>query len=75
MSRIYEQTVIGIPETPDYSVMVPFINPKWMLKWNHYLAWALEQRCDLITTDEKFLGAARPAFACLRLLKHFESHW
>jgi len=37
-----------------------------------YLAWALEQRCDLITSDEKFFRAVRQAFPCVRLLKHFD---
>ncbi|MBM3791039.1 MAG: type II toxin-antitoxin system VapC family toxin [Acidobacteria bacterium] len=37
-----------------------------------YLAWALEQRCDLITADEKFFLAVRPAFACVRLLSHWD---
>ena len=36
-----------------------------------YLAWALEQRCDLVTADEKFFRAMRPAFACIRLLGEF----
>lgn len=34
-----------------------------------YLAWALEQRCDLVTADEKFFRAMRPAFPCVRLLR------
>jgi len=33
-----------------------------------YLAWAPEQRCDLVTADERFFGAMRPAFPCVRLL-------
>lgn len=33
-----------------------------------YLAWALEQRCDLVTADEKFFRALAPAYSCLRLL-------
>ena len=36
-----------------------------------YLAWALEQRCDLITADEHFFRAMRPAFPCVHLLKDF----
>ena len=34
-----------------------------------YLAWALEQRCDLVTADEKFFRAMRPAFPCVQLLR------
>lgn len=37
-----------------------------------YLALALEQRCDLVTADEKFCRAVHPAFACLHLLRDFE---
>jgi len=37
-----------------------------------YLAWALEERCDLITADKKFFQAARPAYSCVRLLSDFE---
>jgi predicted nucleic acid-binding protein len=37
-----------------------------------YLAWALEQRCDLITADERFFHAIRQAFPCVRLLELFE---
>lgn len=33
-----------------------------------YLAWALEQRCDLVTADERFFNALRPAFPCIQLL-------
>jgi predicted nucleic acid-binding protein len=33
-----------------------------------YLAWALEQRCDLVTADERFFRAVHPAFRCVRLL-------
>jgi len=36
-----------------------------------YLAWALEQGCDLITADERFLHAMALAFPCIRLLKTF----
>jgi predicted nucleic acid-binding protein len=38
-----------------------------------YLAWALEQRCDLVTADAKFFSALRPAFPCLKLLEHFQA--
>lgn len=38
-----------------------------------YLAWALEQRCDLVTADEKLYNALRPAFPCLKLLEHFQA--
>lgn len=34
-----------------------------------YLAWALEQRCDLITADERFFHALNPTFPQIRLLK------
>ena len=34
-----------------------------------YLAWALEQRCDLVTADEKFFQAMSAAFPCVKLLK------
>lgn len=34
-----------------------------------YLAWALEQRCELITADEKFFHALGPIFPQIRLLK------
>ena len=37
-----------------------------------YLAWALEERCDLITADEKFFKVVRPAFPCVRLLSDFD---
>jgi predicted nucleic acid-binding protein len=37
-----------------------------------YLAWALEERCDLITADEKFYKSVRVAFPCVRLLRDFE---
>lgn len=33
-----------------------------------YLAWALEQRCDLVTADEKFFQAMRPTYPCISLL-------
>lgn len=36
-----------------------------------YLAWALDQRCDLVTADEKFFNAMRTAFPCIKLLKAF----
>jgi predicted nucleic acid-binding protein len=36
-----------------------------------YLAWALEQRCDLITADERFFHAVRLAFPCIHLLTEF----
>lgn len=38
-----------------------------------YLAWALEERCDLITADEKFFRSVRAAFRCVRLLSDFDS--
>jgi predicted nucleic acid-binding protein len=38
-----------------------------------YLAWALEQRCDLVTADAKFFSALRPAFPCLKLLEHYQA--
>lgn len=34
-----------------------------------YLAWALDQRCDLVTADEKFFHALGPTFSQIRLLK------
>ena len=34
-----------------------------------YLALALEQRCDLITADERFFNAMTTAFPCIRLLR------
>jgi predicted nucleic acid-binding protein len=37
-----------------------------------YLAWALEERCDLITADEKFFKSVRSAFPCVRLLSAFD---
>jgi len=37
-----------------------------------YLAWALEERCDLITADEKFFKSVRVAFPCVRLLSDFD---
>ena len=37
-----------------------------------YLAWALEQRCDLVTADERFYNAMRMAYPCVRLLKAFQ---
>lgn len=37
-----------------------------------YLAWALEQRCDLVTADERFFRAMTPAFRCIRLLAEFQ---
>jgi len=37
-----------------------------------YLAWALEERCDLITADEKFFKSVRAAFRCVRLLSDFD---
>lgn len=36
-----------------------------------YLAWALEQRCDLVTADEKFFQAVGTAFPCVKLLRDF----
>ena len=36
-----------------------------------YLAVALEQRCDLVTADERFYNAMRPAYSCIRLLRTF----
>jgi predicted nucleic acid-binding protein len=36
-----------------------------------YLAWALEQRCDLVTADERFLNVVGAAFPCVRFLKTF----
>ena len=38
-----------------------------------YLAWALEQRCDLVTADEKFFQVMSAAFPCVKLLKSFDS--
>ena len=35
------------------------------------LAWALEQRCDLVTADEEFFQVMSAAFPCLKLLKSF----
>jgi predicted nucleic acid-binding protein len=37
-----------------------------------YLAWALEQRCDLVTADEKLFRAVSPAFSCVQSLQRFE---
>lgn len=37
-----------------------------------YLAWALEQRCDVITADEKLFRALSPAFSCVQLLQNFK---
>jgi predicted nucleic acid-binding protein len=37
-----------------------------------YLAWALDQRCDLVTADEKFFHAMGAAFPCIKLLKTFQ---
>ena len=34
-----------------------------------YLAWALEQRCELVTADERFFNAVSRAFPCIQLLK------
>ena len=34
-----------------------------------YLALALEQRCDVITADERFFNAVNMAFPCVRLLR------
>jgi len=33
-----------------------------------YLAYALEQRCDLVTADKKFYRAMHPAFPAVKLL-------
>lgn len=37
-----------------------------------YLAWALEQRCDLVTADERFFNAMSTTFPCIKLLKTFK---
>ena len=37
-----------------------------------YLAWSLEQGCDLITADERFFHSMRVAFPRIRLLKAFK---
>jgi predicted nucleic acid-binding protein len=37
-----------------------------------YLAWALERRCDMVTADERFFNAIRPAFPCVQLLRSLE---
>jgi len=37
-----------------------------------YLAWALEQRCDLLTADERFFNALGTTYPNIRLLKAFE---
>jgi len=37
-----------------------------------YLAWALEERCDLITADEKFFKSVRAAFPCVQLLSDLD---
>ena len=34
-----------------------------------YLAWALEQRCDLVTADERFSNAMSATFPSIRLLR------
>ena len=36
-----------------------------------YLAWALEERCDLITADEKLFKSVCIAFPCVQLLRDF----
>jgi len=36
-----------------------------------YLAWAIEQRCDLVTADERFFHALGPIFSQIRMLKTF----
>jgi predicted nucleic acid-binding protein len=36
-----------------------------------YLALALEQRCDLVTADERFFNALAAAFSCMRLLRNW----
>ncbi len=33
-----------------------------------YVAWALEQRCDLVTADRKLFGALHPAYPFVKLL-------
>jgi predicted nucleic acid-binding protein len=38
-----------------------------------YLAWALEQRCDLITADERFYNAIGTTFPCIQLLRNFKA--
>lgn len=38
-----------------------------------YLAWALEQRCDLVTADSRFYHSVKAAFPCVRLLDEFGS--
>jgi len=37
-----------------------------------YLAWALEQRCDLMTADERFFDAMHSAYPCVQLLRQFQ---
>src|SRR5579883_657317 len=37
-----------------------------------YLAWALEERCDLITADERFFNALGATFPNIRLLRALE---
>lgn len=37
-----------------------------------YLAWALEERCDLLTADLKFFKSVGAAFHCVRLLSDFD---
>ena len=34
-----------------------------------YLAWALDERCDLVTADEKFFNAMSTAFSRIQLLR------
>ena len=36
-----------------------------------YLAVAIHHHCDLVTADEKFVGAMEPAFPAVRLLKSY----
>lgn len=36
-----------------------------------YLAWALEQRCDLVTADERLFHSLGTAFPLIRLLKTY----
>lgn len=36
-----------------------------------YLAWALEQRCDLVTSDRRFFDAVAKAYPFVKLLQEF----
>ena len=56
-----------------FFVWVSLSEQKWVTFAERRGAWALEQRCDLVTADEKLYNALRPAFPCIRLLEHFQA--